>query len=440
MQRPAKPFTPVRFRLQPPYIMKKNKLNYFILSLILVFAFKLISSSEYDFKDIGVIFFSPIVCSFLILSLFKFVNSFLQQKNKKYFRFSYAVTLFFLITLSSFFGVTKSLTGSFSLSPNLYLFGLSFYSAYLAYTIFTKKELLEDTLIAANPLLIITGPIAYFFKPNQHRLLAKRITYYLPFLIIGIFFIKVLSIPLTYYLWMIELQDILSAFIFALIFEVFIYFNFAGLSIIVFAISGILGFRIPLNFKQPFSSRNLIEYWRGWHVSLSVILKTMFYKPLRKYGLAVSLFAVYLSSGLWHGASANFIFWGLFHAICFYTAIKLLNYRYHKISILFMFLSIVFGRMIFADDDILRLLSKFNLDIFSFDLQLFLDSPKLSLIALFIGFIIIFSEFFFKNNRYFRNRNYKFLRTAPAQIFIMILIVFLITGGFGIDYAVYGQR
>ena len=50
----------------------------------------------------------------------------------------------------------------------------------------------------------------------------------------------------------------------------------------LYGLFGIIGYRIPLNFKQPFSSTNIIEFGRGWHLSLSAVLKLMFYKPLRK--------------------------------------------------------------------------------------------------------------------------------------------------------------
>ena len=105
-----------------------------------------------------------------------------------------------------------------------------------------------------------------------------------------------------------------------------------------------------------------------------------------------------------------------------------------------MFTSVIFGRMIFADSDISRLLNKFNFNIYEFDYYLIVNSPKYSLVSLIIGLSIIMLEFFMKDKRLFKNRNYKFLRTYSAQVTILFLTLFLITGGFGIEYAVYGQR
>ena len=86
------------------------------------------------------------------------------------------------------------------------------------------------------------------------------------------------------------------------------------------------GLGIPLNFRQPFSSRNLIEFWRGWHVTLSSVLKNLFYNPVRtKSNGSIALFVVFLSSAMWHGVTVNFIFWGTFHATCFIITKLLLN-------------------------------------------------------------------------------------------------------------------
>ncbi|MDA9292752.1 hypothetical protein N9Q34_02405, partial [Gammaproteobacteria bacterium] len=246
-----------------------------------------------------------------------YLNILIKHNLNKALKYTLAISIFFSITLSSLFGATESLTGSHVISPNLYLYGLSFYSAFLAYLIYENSISRNIFLLASNPLLLITGPIPYYFKNISYKSFTSRINYYFPYLIIGIFFVKVISIPLTHFLWMLELQDILSAIFFAFIFEIFIYFNFAGLSLIIYSLAGISGFKIPLNFMQPFSSNNLIEYWRGWHRSLSFILKNLFYKPLRKYGSYVALLTVYISSGLWHGSSINFLIWGFFHALSF---------------------------------------------------------------------------------------------------------------------------
>ena len=124
---------------------------------------------------------------------------------------------------------------------------------------------------------------------------------------------QIIGIPLTEFFFLIESTDVVSSIIFAAIFEIFVYANFCGLSLLLFGLFGLFGYRIPLNFNQPFSSRNIIEFWRGWHTSLSKVLKVLFYKPLRKKrSLFIALIGVYIASAMWHGVTLNF-----FCGVCF---------------------------------------------------------------------------------------------------------------------------
>ena len=92
---------------------------------------------------------------------------------------------------------------------------------------------------------------------------------------------------------------LMTEILFALIFELFLYANFCGLSLMLYGLFGIVGFKVPLNFKQPFSSSNIIEFWRGWHLSLTAVLKTLFYEPLRKnFPPSIALLGVFLASAM----------------------------------------------------------------------------------------------------------------------------------------------
>ena len=245
-------------------------------------------------------------------------------------------------------------------------------------------------------------------------------------------------------MFLINSRDLVSALTFAIIFEIFVYANFCGLSLIVYAISGILGYKIPLNFRQPFSASNVIDFWKGWHTSLSAVLKELFYTPTRKVlGSFGSLFLVYLSSAMWHGITINFLLWGTFHASCFYITLKVLKSNFHYKSLYTLFLmifGIVIGRLIFADSITSRLLEKltFQYDGFAAVSQIFL-APMISKIAILLGLCIVMIEFLFRNNKFVKKRTYKHLRTPVAQLILLSLIVMLAvnTGG---DFAIYGQR
>lgn len=103
-----------------------------------------------------------------------------------------------------------------------------------------------------------------------------------------------------------------------LCFAVQIYCDFASYSIIAKGAAEVMGFRLMENFAQPYLSLSIAEFWRRWHISLSSWFKDYLYIPLggnrkgmlRKY---FNLMVVFLVSGLWHGASWNFVAWGFIH-------------------------------------------------------------------------------------------------------------------------------
>lgn len=100
-----------------------------------------------------------------------------------------------------------------------------------------------------------------------------------------------------------------------------IYFDFSGYSDMAVGLGMMFGFRFLENFNYPYISRSVTEFWRRWHISLSTWFRDYLYVPLGGNRLGprrtyVNLLVVFLLCGLWHGASWNFIVWGLFHG-CF---------------------------------------------------------------------------------------------------------------------------
>jgi D-alanyl-lipoteichoic acid acyltransferase DltB (MBOAT superfamily) len=107
-----------------------------------------------------------------------------------------------------------------------------------------------------------------------------------------------------------------------LAFSIQIYGDFSGYSDIALGTAKLFGFELLSNFRFPYFSRDIAEFWRRWHISLSSWFRDYLYIPLggSKNGkwLAVrNTFIIFLVSGFWHGASWNFIIWGLLHALAF---------------------------------------------------------------------------------------------------------------------------
>ena len=94
-----------------------------------------------------------------------------------------------------------------------------------------------------------------------------------------------------------------------------IYFDFSGYSDMAIGLGRIFGFAYPENFNLPYLSGSITEFWRRWHISLSSFFRDYVYIPLggnRRHQLR-NLFLTWFLTGFWHGASWNFIFWGLYY-------------------------------------------------------------------------------------------------------------------------------
>ena len=97
-----------------------------------------------------------------------------------------------------------------------------------------------------------------------------------------------------------------------------IYYDFSGYSDMAIGIARILGISLPDNFNYPYKSRNITEFWRRWHISLSTWIRDYLYIPLGgnrlgKIRAYINIFITMGLCGLWHGAGVNFIIWGMMH-------------------------------------------------------------------------------------------------------------------------------
>lgn len=100
----------------------------------------------------------------------------------------------------------------------------------------------------------------------------------------------------------------------ALMYMFQIYFDFSGYSDMAIGLGRIFGFRYMENFKLPYTSKSISEFWRRWHISLSSFFRDYVYIPLggNRRHVYLNLFIVWALTGLWHGASWNFVLWGLY--------------------------------------------------------------------------------------------------------------------------------
>ncbi|MGN0337115.1 MAG: MBOAT family O-acyltransferase, partial [Lachnospiraceae bacterium] len=140
-----------------------------------------------------------------------------------------------------------------------------------------------------------------------------------------------------------------------------IYFDFSGYSDMAIGLMSIFGFSIPENFRYPYESKSITEFWRRWHISLGSWFKEYVYIPLggSRKGMArtfFNIFVVWFLTGLWHGASVNFVLWGLY--FCFFLImektwlLKFLECLPGWLSHVYSLVVIYFGWLLFAWEDI----------------------------------------------------------------------------------------
>jgi len=139
-----------------------------------------------------------------------------------------------------------------------------------------------------------------------------------------------------------------------------IYFDFSAYSDMAIGLGRIFGFKLPINFNNPYSSKNIQEFWKRWHITLSNFLRDYLYIPLggSRQGQARYIMAIFITMtlcGLWHGAGWSFILWGTIHgtALIIFHYWCMLNIRLPSIfSWLLTFLFVISGWVLFRAEDI----------------------------------------------------------------------------------------
>jgi D-alanyl-lipoteichoic acid acyltransferase DltB (MBOAT superfamily) len=158
----------------------------------------------------------------------------------------------------------------------------------------------------------------------------------------------------------------------AVLFAFQVYGDFSGYSDIALGTARLLGFNLLRNFAFPYFSRDIAEYWRRWHISLTSWLRDYLYIPLGgsrvpRWKIICNVFIIFLVSGLWHGANWTFIVWGLINALYFLPLLlikqnrknlntpsegKLIPTLHESMQILFTFMLVVFARIFFRAENL----------------------------------------------------------------------------------------
>lgn len=231
---------------------------------------------------------------------------------------------------------------------------------------------------------------------------------------------------------------VLTAWFGAICFSFQIYFDFSGYSDMAIGLGRMFGFHFPENFDHPYTSKSITEFWRRWHISLGTWFKEYVYIPLggSKKGrkrLVINLLIVWTLTGLWHGASWNFVIWGAYFGVLLIIEKLILEKYLEKLPSIFrhiytMFF-VVISWIIFAFDDMTNVCTYLKA-MFGMNNTVLLNSELLYMIsthALLIIICILASTTFMKKINISKDKNwYVIIRNLACMAMFFISVCFLI--------------
>jgi D-alanyl-lipoteichoic acid acyltransferase DltB (MBOAT superfamily) len=181
--------------------------------------------------------------------------------------------------------------------------------------------------LIAGPIVHHSEVIPQFTKKTDYCLSAEDFSVGLTQFVFGLFKKVIIADRISLYATPIfeaaqrgATPTFIDGWIAALAYTFQLYFDFSGYSDMALGLGRMFGIKLPLNFNSPYKARNITEFWRRWHMTLSRFLRDYLYIPLggnrkgpaRRY---LNLMVTMLLGGLWHGAGWTFVFWGALHGI-----------------------------------------------------------------------------------------------------------------------------
>ena len=153
-----------------------------------------------------------------------------------------------------------------------------------------------------------------------------------------------------------DAKSVAFYWIYAVAFSLYIYFDFSGYSDMAIGLGKMFGFSFPENFDYPYISGSVSEFWRRWHITLGAWFRDYLYIPLGGNKVKIprwilNIFVVWMLTGLWHGASWNFVLWGLYFGVLLIIEKLFLARALEKlprvVSHIYLILAVVLGFVLF---------------------------------------------------------------------------------------------
>lgn len=222
------------------------------------------------------------------------------------------------------------------LANYLFPLGLSFYALQGISALVDSRGEQHSTVYKTTDLLLylsffpqlLMGPIIRLNKfareVGYKKWKAHQLKRAFSFILLGILYKKVVADNLAQHTQWLNVPQFLSFSSINLSTQLFadyirLYADFYGYSLAAYGMALLFGHKIMLNFRSPLKASSMTDFWRRWNISLSTFIRDYLYIPLGGnrlplYQRSATLFFCLLAAGLWHGATAGFIIWGIFHA------------------------------------------------------------------------------------------------------------------------------
>lgn len=222
---------------------------------------------------------------------------------------------------------------------------------------------------------LVAGPIVrysvieneIYFRKSDYQNISKGITRIIVGLSKKVIIANNLStIVDTFFKGDISELPVLTTWYTIIMYSMQVYFDFSGYSDIAIGLGNIFGFNFNENFNHPFICKDITEFWQRWHISLGSFFRDyLLYLPIFGKRIQVlNLFLVWFCTGLWHGASWNYIIWGLYFGIFIFIESTIGKKKMKKIPLIirhfYSKLIIIIGFGIFFFEDFSRLLDFFK--------------------------------------------------------------------------------
>lgn len=194
--------------------------------------------------------------------------------------------------------------------------------------------------------------------------------------------------------------SVIYYWLYAIAFSLHIYFDFSGYSDMAIGLGKIFGFTFPENFNYPYISTSITEFWRRWHMSLGTWFRDYLYIPLggnrvSKAKWYRNILLVWLFTGFWHGASWNFVVWGLYFGVLlvmeknlllpFLKKAKVLNHIYVLLLLVISFVIFNGENLVQAAGDIQNMFGLGGLPLFSKETGYYLRSFAVTIVLAMVG-------------------------------------------------------